>query len=194
MKKMKRLFTWTLLAIICLGLCACATLPKSAAQIESKRAEILKISNEILEKAYQQYPEAREEVRKAAGYGVFSNFGFKFMFMGSSRGAGVVVDNRTKRDTFMKMFELSPGLGFGAQKFACVFLFDTRSAMDDFVNSGWEFGGNTTAALQSSTQGTGGRLGVDVAPGITMYQLSDEGAIVGVSVTGAKYYKDDELN
>jgi hypothetical protein len=27
-----------------------------------------------------------------------------------------------------------------------------------------------------------------------MYQLSDTGAIVGVSITAAKYYKDDELN
>jgi len=30
--------------------------------------------------------------------------------------------------------------------------------------------------------------------GVKMYQLSDTGAIVGVSITGAKYYKDDNLN
>jgi hypothetical protein len=66
--------------------------------------------------------------------------------------------------------------------------------MDSFVNSGWEFGGSTAAALQTSTEGVGGRLGATVAPGVTMYQLSETGAIVGISITGAKYYKDDELN
>jgi len=37
-------------------------------------------------------------------------------------------------------------------------------------------------------------LGTVVSRGMTMYQLSGEGAIVGVSVTGAKYYKNDDLN
>ena len=37
-------------------------------------------------------------------------------------------------------------------------------------------------------------MGVSVSPGVTMYQISGTGAIVGVSVTGAKYYKDDALN
>jgi hypothetical protein len=30
--------------------------------------------------------------------------------------------------------------------------------------------------------------------GVKMYQLDDTGAVVGVSITGAKYYKDDDLN
>ena len=194
MKRMRRMFMMSLLAALCLGLYACATLPKTASQIETQRADVREMANKTLETAYQSYPAARSEVQQAAGYAVFSNFGFKFMFMGSSRGAGVVVNNATKRDTFMKMFELSPGYGFGAQKFACVFIFETRAAMESFVNSGWEFGGNTAAALQTSTQGVGGRLGVNVAPGVIMYQLSEGGAIVGISITGAKYYKDDELN
>ncbi len=37
-------------------------------------------------------------------------------------------------------------------------------------------------------------MGVAVAPGMLMYQLSDQGAIVGVSITGAKYYPDPNLN
>jgi hypothetical protein len=50
------------------------------------------------------------------------------------------------------------------------------------------------ATLQTDTQGVGAGLGVSVSPGVVMYQINDSGAIVGVSVTGAKYYQDDQLN
>jgi hypothetical protein len=29
---------------------------------------------------------------------------------------------------------------------------------------------------------------------VTMYQLSEQGAIVGISIAAAKYYKNDQLN
>ena len=194
MKRANRMVMMSLLATLTLGLCACALTPKTASQIQDQRDDIRETANGTLNKVYRSYPDARSEIQRAAGYAVFTNFGFKFMFMGSSKGAGVAVNNATQREIFMKMFELSPGYGFGVQKFACVFVFETSAALDSFVNSGWEFGGSTTAALQTSTQGIGGRLGVSVAPGVTMYQLSEEGAIVGISITGAKYYKDEELN
>jgi hypothetical protein len=45
-------------------------------------------------------------------------------------------------------------------------------------------------------QGRTGALAgaVTVSKGVKMFQLNDEGAIVGVSLTAAKYYKDKELN
>jgi lipid-binding SYLF domain-containing protein len=194
MKQARFLFTLLLLAGFGTGLCACATTPLTRNEIQDQRSDVREMADQTLTRVYRNYPDAREEIRKAVGYGVFSNFGFKILFMGSASGEGIVVDNATKRETFMKMFELSPGLGLGAQKFSCVFLFETKTALDSFVNSGWEFGGNTAAALQTSTQGAGGRLGVNVSPGVRMYQLSDTGAIIGISITGAKYYKDDQLN
>jgi lipid-binding SYLF domain-containing protein len=75
-----------------------------------------------------------------------------------------------------------------------VFVFETPQAFDQFVQSGWEFGGNVMASAQTRTQQMGSQLGVSVSPGVLMYQLSDQGAIVGVSITGAKYYPDPNLN
>lgn len=43
-------------------------------------------------------------------------------------------------------------------------------------------------------QQTGNQLGARVSTGVLMYPLSDQGAIVGVSLTGAKYYPDQNLN
>ena len=181
-----------------LGLVSCAsnplTQPTSPSEIQEQRADIRDMAARTLGQLYQQYPEAQARVQKAAGYAAFSDFGIKLLFMGSATGHGMVFNNATRQDTFMKMVELQPGLGFGAQKFKIIFLFDTQDVLNKFVNSGWEFGGSAAAAAQTSTQGGGGALGVVVSPGITMYQLSGEGAIVGISVTGAKYYKNDALN
>ena len=51
------------------------------------------------------------------------------------------------------------------------------------------------AAAKDDQGKGGGEAGVlIVSDGVKMYQLNDTGAIVGVSITAAKYYKDDDLN
>ena len=94
----------------------------------------------------------------------------------------------------MRMVELQPRYGFGAQRFRLVFVLETPQAFDQFIYSGWEFGGNVMAAANTRTQQMGNQLGATVSPGVLMYQISDQGAIVGLSITGAKYYPDANLN
>ena len=192
MKALIQLKSVWLLAILLLGLQGCATLSQS--EINQKRAETRTMADQTLTLVTRQYPGAKTLLKKSAGYAVFSNFGFKIMFGGSARGTGLAFNNATQQTTFMKMIELQPGFGFGAQKFKVVFIFDNQKALNDFVNSGWEFGGSTAASIKSNSQGVGGELGAVVSPGVHMYQLSETGAIVGISITGAKYYKDDQLN
>ena len=55
--------------------------------------------------------------------------------------------------TYMKMAEIQAGLGFGAKKFQVVWVFETEKALNDFVNSGWEFGGQATAAAKTGDKG-----------------------------------------
>ena len=43
--------------------------------------------------------------------------GVKILFAGSGKGKGIAVDNKTKKETFMKMIELQAGLGIGVKKF-----------------------------------------------------------------------------
>ncbi|MDG4596013.1 MAG: YSC84-related protein [Candidatus Contendobacter sp.] len=184
----------SLMVTLGLGLQACSTAPMSPHQADEQRAEIRTMANETIAQLYQQYPAARRQIQQAAGYAVFSNFGFKVLFMGSATGGGLAVSRATRRETFMRMVELQPGYGFGVQRFRLVFVFETPQAFDQFVNSGWEFGGNVMASAQTRTQSMGNQLGVSVSPGVLMYQLSEQGAIVGISITGAKYYPDSNLN
>jgi lipid-binding SYLF domain-containing protein len=160
----------------------------------NQRSQIRGMESDTLDNLYAQYPVARKLIRQAAGYGVFDASGGKFLWGGMDHGNGVVVNNRTRQRTYMKMFELQPGLGFGFTNFRLVFLFDTASAMNDFINSGWEFGGRASAAAKNKVQGGAADYGYNVAPGITVYQLTEQGAVVGLSITGAKYWKNDDLN
>jgi lipid-binding SYLF domain-containing protein len=75
-----------------------------------------------------------------------------------------------------------------------VFVFATPEAFNAFVTSGWEAGANAMASAKTKTEGGALAGAVTVSKDVKMFQLNDEGAIVGVSLTAAKYYKDKELN
>ena len=94
----------------------------------------------------------------------------------------------------MKMAELQPGLGIGAEKYRVIFIFEDPAAFNSFVTSGWEAGANAMAAAKTKTAGGALRGAIIVSQGVFMYQLTEEGLIVGVSLTGAKFYKDKNLN
>jgi lipid-binding SYLF domain-containing protein len=82
----------------------------------------------------------------------------------------------------------------GVEKFRVVFVFDNQSTFDSFVNSGWQFGGQSTLAAKSGDEGGSIAGAVAVSDGVWMYQLTDKGLAADISAGGTKYYKDEELN
>ena len=72
-------------------------------------------------------------------------------------------------------------------------VFENSAAFNTFVTSGWEAGANAMLAAKSKTAGGGLAGAVSVSEGVYMYQVTEEGLIVGVSITGAKYFKDKDL-
>ena len=174
-----------------LALAGPGAIAKSADQ---ERAEIRQDSQKILERLYSVQPSARELVESSAGYATFANFGTKILVVGGGAGKGVAVNRKTQAETFMKMVELQTGLGFGVKKFALVWVFSSEAALDKFVNSGWEFGGQATAAAKYGSQGTATQGALSVSPGIWLYQITDDGLALELTVKGTKYYKDGDLN
>lgn len=94
----------------------------------------------------------------------------------------------------MKMLEIQAGLGVGVKKFRTIFVFETKEAMDHFINNGWEFGGQTTTAAKTGDGGGALQGAVTVMPGVWMYQLTDNGLALELTGKGTKYSKDDDLN
>ena len=170
-----------------------APAPASESKV-AKQEDIQKMAQQTLQQLYEAQPLAKAAIESAAGYAVFSDMGFKILFAGSGTGQGVVVNNQTKQQTYMKMVELQAGLGFGISKFRNVFVFITKAAMESFTNSGWQFGGQATAGAKTADSGGAMQGAVTVDNDIWMYQLTEEGLNVSVTVTGAKYYKDASLN
>lgn len=168
--------------------------PKPDSKKAKKQAEIRTMAQDTLARLYWAQPLARNAVKRAAGYAVFNNVGVKILLAGSGKGKGIAVNNKSKRETFMKMLELQAGLGAGVKKFKVVFVFDTEQAFNSFVDSGWQFGGQSTAAAKTKSKGGAVAGAVSVSEGVWMYQLTDKGLALEITAKGSKYYKDDDLN
>jgi lipid-binding SYLF domain-containing protein len=159
-----------------------------------EQADVRKAAQQVLAAVYKAQPSARKAVESAAGYAAFSNFGMKILVAGGGSGEGVAVNNKTKATTYMKMAELQAGLGFGVKKFQVVWVFETEAALNNFINSGWEFGAQATAAAKAGDKGSAYQGAVAVAPGVWLYQLTDKGLALELTAKGTKYYKDGDLN
>ena len=172
-----------------------ASLFKKEGTPDEQRAEIRKVRDQSLAELYKVQPSARGHVEQAAGYAVFSNFGVKILVAGGGSGRGIAVDNKTKKETFMKMAEVQAGLGIGVKNFRLIWVFEKKADLDRFVNSGWEIGAQTTASAKVAGQGASAFAGaVSVMPGVWLYQLTDDGLALELTAKGTKYYRDDELN
>ncbi|MGA7291484.1 MAG: YSC84-related protein [Terriglobales bacterium] len=180
-------------SVIVFGLMA-TTHAKADSKIEQKQNDIRDMAHKTLQRLYEAQPKARLAVKGAAGYAVFSNLGVKILVAGSGMGKGIAVNNKTKRETFMKMLELQGGLGMGVKKFSVVFVFDNQKAFNSFVNSGWQFGGQATAAATTGTKGAAMEGAASVSDGVWMYQLTDKGIALEITLKSTKYFKDDDLN
>ena len=118
----------------------------------------------------------------------------KIFVAGSGSGKGVAVSNATKKKTYMKIVEVQAGLGIGVKKFRLMWVFEKQKDLDAFINSGWELGGQTSAAAQASGQGAAFAGAMSVTPEIRLYQLTDDGLALELIAKGTKYYKDGDLN
>ena len=163
-------------------------------QIEQQKTDIQKMANDTLERLYIINPSAKKNIAKAAGYAVFNNFGMKILFAGGGSGKGLAVNNSTKHNTYMKMIEVQAGLGMGVKKFRLIWLFENISDFNKFISSGWEFGGQATAAAQTSGEGGAFAGAMSISPGVWLYQLTDDGLALELTAKGTKYYIDDNLN
>jgi lipid-binding SYLF domain-containing protein len=185
----------THILIVSALVCALAVAAHAADDKKVKeQKEVRKMAQDTLQRLYKADPKAKAAVAGAAGYAVFSNLGVKILVAGSGKGQGIAVNNKNKNETFMKMLELQAGLGFGVKKFRVIFVFDNEKALNSFVNSGWEFGGQTTAAAKTGDKGGAMAGAASVSDGVWMYQLTDKGLALEITAKSTKYYKDDDLN
>jgi len=167
---------------------------RAAESAAEQRAEIQKMRSTTLERLYKVHPAARSEVQKAAGYAVFSNVGINLILLSAAGGSGVAHDNRSGQDTYMRMVSGGFGIGLGVKDFRGVFVFSTTDKLQQFVNSGWEASAQADAAAKAGSKGGAVAGAITVAPGVSLYQLTENGLALQATIQGTKYFKNDDLN
>lgn len=163
--------------------------------LDQQRADILAMSQKTLSELGTFAPASKNEIAKAYGYAVFSSTGIHVLLLSNENGSGVAHDNHTGKNTYMNMLSLGGGFGLGIKEFYAVFIFATKSAYDQFVNYGWE--ANAQADLAVKAKGytdTYANQAITVAPGVTLYKLTENGLALQATIQGSKYWKDGELN
>src|SRR5210317_1613604 len=97
-KRTRNLIIMMVMMGFCLGMLACSTTPKSKSEKDTARDDLRTMTERTLDRLYQAEPAAKAAVADAAGYAVFSDFGFKVLFMGGAQGKGLAVNNTTKQE------------------------------------------------------------------------------------------------
>jgi len=187
--------TAILLGLVSIILVGSGCGPSAKKYTLSERQQMIDdMADQNLERLYIERPSTRQEVAESAGYAVFSNAGVHIIFVGGGGGYGVAVDKTTGRKTYMKVSSGGVGIGLGAKDYRQVVIFKTRQALTDFVGSGWGVGGQADATAKTTR--TGGDLGADGALGknIIIYTLTESGLALQATVSGTRYWVDDDLN
>ena len=161
---------------------------------DKQREKIRKVADGILQNLYKLQPASKTAVQNSTGYAVFNNMGTNLFLLSTARGAGIAVNQKTKQETFMKMISVGAGIGIGVKKYNVVFVFENDAAMAKFIDSGWAGETQADAAAKTSTSGGAFAGGTMVADGVWVYQITEKGVALQLTLQGTKYSKNDDLN
>ena len=179
--------------------------------LAEKRANILKQRDAMIAQLLATNPQLTNTLKTAAGYATFSQVNINLLLLSSANGYGVVVNNQTGKNTYMRV----------------IFIFNRADVMNQFVTQGWQFGGQADASAKYQNTGVSADQSVkanvdfkdgtvaagsatDVAArssqqdaananvaspgGMQIYQFTESGVSLQATVAGTKYWKDASLN
>lgn len=202
---MKSLATKTFVMLLALALIPCSTQAalfgkkekteeEKAQEIAEEREAIRKMRSETLQELYELNPDAKEDVMNSEAVAVFSSLGLNLFLVSTARGGGIVRETKTGKETFMRMFSAGGGFGMGVKDFRVIFVFHSKNAYENFLTSGWDFSGQGDAAAKAGGEGASVDVAATITQGTSIYQITENGLALQVTLQGTKYYLDKELN
>ena len=189
--KFKKIAVVLAMTLLVAGLASAKDSPE---KIEKNRQKSRKMAAETLQNLYKLQPTAKAAIDKAAGYAVFNNMGTNLLLVSTARGAGMAVNSKSKKETFMKMISAGAGLGVGVKDYRVIFAFENEKGLNTFLDSGWSGSGQADAAAKAGKSGAAYSGAAEVAPGVWVWQITKNGLALQLTLQGTKYYKDDDLN
>ena len=126
--------------------------PKGDSNTE-KKANIHKQRDEMLAQLYTANPEMRKVLKQATGYATFKQMNVNLFLLATANGYGVLVDNQARKEIFMRMASLGGGVGAGLKDVRVIFVFHDPKVMKQFIEEGWQVGGQADAAAKYQDTG-----------------------------------------
>ena len=149
---MKRLLTLALTLALASSAQAFLFGPKGDSNAE-KKANIRKQRDEMLAQLYAANPDMKKVLKQAAGYATFKQMNVNLFLLATANGYGVVVDNQARKETFMRVASLGGGVGAGLKDVRVIFVFHDPKVMKQFIEEGWQVGGQADAAAKYQDTG-----------------------------------------
>lgn len=195
---------------------ACAT-PRGAT-LEEKREYIRVRGKEAMQQLARSDPAAAQRLQEAEGYAFLNQVRVQIPVFGAGYGYGLLHDNRSDEDIFLRVAELGAGFGFGAKEQRVLLIFHKRAAFERFLQQGIEVGaeaeasaiieGDTGASAsgRSVVTGEAGAASVGGSVGgystaeklgetdVEVFRFTKNGLVLQAGIYGAKYWKDPDLN
>jgi lipid-binding SYLF domain-containing protein len=154
-----------------------------------RRAELDANANETLQRMYSSIEGSKALFDEAAGYAVFSATKAGFGISGGG-GSGVAVDKGAGETVYMKMAMGGVGFTYGAEQYDVVMLFQSADRLKAFIDGGWDAG----AAAEASAGGNSAAVGAAFIDGAAVFTLTGTGAMASASVSGTRFWVDEDLN
>jgi lipid-binding SYLF domain-containing protein len=149
---MKRILCLTLILVLATSAQAWPFGPKGDSNAE-KKANIRQQREEMLAQLYAANPGMKKVLKKSAGYATFKQVNVNLLLLATGNGYGVIVDNKTMKEIFMRMGSLGGGIGAGVKDVRVVFVFHDSNVMKTFIEEGWQFGSQADAAAKYENTG-----------------------------------------
>ena len=179
------------LALILLSGCTATGL--TARDPEVRRQAILDMRDEVLTELYAERPDTEAQIFSAVGFAVFSNANINLLVASVGAGVGIVHNNSSGEDIFMRMGEVGVGLGAGVTDIRLIIVFHGEDAMSRFTEAGFTVGGDADAAARAGDLGAA--IGAEaIADNVTVYQITESGLALQASVQATRYWNDPDLN
>ena len=163
---------------------------------QKARDSIRKMRDETLERLYKAHPKAREEIKNAVGYAVFDASQSNIILLVTGHGIGIAVDNSTQQETFMSMARLGTGPGIGYKSYKQVLVFKDKTLFKTFGTVGADVAASGDATLKRKDDSDALVLDGTVSfnPLLSVYQLTDRGAMLQANWGGIGYLPNGDLN
>ena len=191
----RRVLTPLAIALVAVVLGGCAGIGGKASTATQRREALRQMRDNALTDFYATRPATRAELEGAVGYAVFDASQVNLVLYLGAMGAGVMVDNANGHETYLSMKRAGTGPGVGYKSYRQLMVFKDRKLFDTFSTFGADVGASADATFKTgSTGGVTLDGSTSFNPLMSVYQITDRGALLQANWGGVTYLPDSELN